>query len=310
MATTFDITNAVTTTAADAFIPQVWSMEIIAAYKTNVVMADHVTRINHVGKKGNIINIPSPSRGSAAAKSAATIVTLIAHTDSNVTVTLNQHYHYARLVEDITELQALVSLRQFFVKDAGYALAKSVDDVLHALAATWNGGTSYLGGYIGSDGTTAYNSATTGNGAAIADAGIRRTIQRMDDNDVPGRDRSLVIPPVSKNTLLGISRFTEQAFTGEAGGQNSLRNGYVGDVYGVSVFVSSNCVTLTAADTSTHYRAALMFQKEQIVLAEQKMPQVRSQDKLEALGTLIVADCVFGASTVRSTGAYALIVPA
>lgn len=312
MATTFDITNAVTTTVADAFIPQVWSMEIIAAYKTNVVMAGRVSRINHNGKKGNTINIPSPTRGSATAKSGATIVTLIAHTDTNVAVSLDKHYHYARLVEDITELQALVSLRQFFVKDAGYALAKAVDDQLLALAATWNSGTAYSGAYIGGDGSTAYSTTAntnTGNGTALSDAGIRRTIQRMDDNDVPGRDRSLLVPPVTKNTILSLARFTEQAFTGESGDSNSIRNGYIANLYGVEAFVSSNCVTITATDASTQYRVCLMFQKESIVLAEQMTPRVRSQDKLEALGTLIVADTIFGVKSLRSTGAFGLVVP-
>ena len=39
MATTFDGANAVTTTNADAFIPEIWSDEIVAAYKKNLVAA-------------------------------------------------------------------------------------------------------------------------------------------------------------------------------------------------------------------------------------------------------------------------------
>ena len=314
----FDSANAVDTTDAGDFIPEVWSLEILAAYRKNLVMADVVTILNHQGKKGDNINIPTPTRGAATAKSAATPVALIAFTDTNTQISLNQHAHYSRLVEDITELQALASLRGFFTRDAGYALAKFTDDVLHDLAATWNSGTAYSGAVIGSDGSTAYDSSASlgvGNGAALADAGIRRVIQTLDDSDVPATDRVLVVPPVSKNSLLAAvdgsnRRLISHGYTGEAGSSNSYRNGLVGDVYGVEVFVSSNCESIVAGDTSTPYRVALMFQKEAVVLAEQMRPRVRQQPKLEHLGTLIVADSIFGAKTVRAEGARAIIVPA
>lgn len=40
-------------TEADTFIPELWSDDIIAAYKKNLVMGGLVTKINHVGKKGD-----------------------------------------------------------------------------------------------------------------------------------------------------------------------------------------------------------------------------------------------------------------
>ena len=45
----------------------------------------------------------------------------------------------------------------------------------------------------------------------VTDAGIRRMLRTMDDNNVPQSDRALVIPPVEKESLLAIARFTEQA---------------------------------------------------------------------------------------------------
>ena len=66
--------------------------------------------------------------------------------------------------------------------------------------------------FIGSTGATVYNSSSS-NAAALGDAGIRRSIQRLDDNDVPMSDRFLIVPPTTRNTLMGLARFTEQAFT-------------------------------------------------------------------------------------------------
>ncbi len=84
--------------------------------------------------------------------------------------------------------------------------------------------------FIGSDGTTAYNS-TSSNAAALTDAAIRRTIQRLDDNDIPMDGRFFLIPPSSRNTLMGLARYTEQAFIGNG---DAIRNGEIGQLYGIS----------------------------------------------------------------------------
>jgi hypothetical protein len=309
MATSLVFSNSIDVTDADKFIPEVWSDEIIAAYKANLVLANLVTTLNHKGKKGDTVHIPKPTRGAASAKAANNVVTLITSTDSEVNISINKHYEYSYVIEDIVELQALASKRRFLMEDAGYALAKQVDSDVRDLAATWNSGTAYSGAVIGSDGTTAYSSTTTGNGAALTDAGIRAVIQYFDDGDVPGRDRVLVIPPVEKKRLLGVTRFTEQAFTGESGSGNSIRNGLVGNVYGVEVYVSSNIATITAGDASTQHRVCLAFQKSALVLCEQQGVRVQTQNKLEALGTLMVADRVYGVKTLREEGVRAIVVP-
>ena len=185
-------TNHVTTTTSATFIPEVWSDEIIAAYKKNLVAANLVKKMNFKGKKGDTVHIPAPTRGDASAKAASTQVTLIAATESEKTVSINQHWEYSRLIEDIVEAQALASLRQFYTDDAGYALAKKVDSVLVQLGRKANGGdgtAAYTGAYSGADGTTAY----TGTAGALTDAAIRRSIQRLDDNDETSKEKGTPI---------------------------------------------------------------------------------------------------------------------
>ena len=99
-------TNQVTTTTAATFIPEIWSDEIIAGYKKNLVLANLINKMNHSGKKGDTIHIPKPTRGSASAKAANTEVTLIAATESEVQVAINKHFEYSRLIEDIVDVQA------------------------------------------------------------------------------------------------------------------------------------------------------------------------------------------------------------
>jgi N4-gp56 family major capsid protein len=310
-------TNHVTKTTAATFIPAIWSDEIVAAYKKNLVAANLIKKMNFKGKKGDTIHIPSPTRGSASAKAASTQVTLIAATESEVQVLINKHYEYSRMIEDIVEAQALSSLRQFYTDDAGYALAKQVDTDLIRLGRISNSGVigtndyatsaTSTNAFIGSNGTTVYNS-TSSNAAALTDAAIRRTIQRLDDQDVPMDGRFFIVPPSSRNTLMGLARFTEQAFVGEQGGNNTIRNGEIGDVYGVKVYVSTNADT--AAGNSTTDRIALMGHKDAYVLVEQQGIRSQTQYKQEYLGTLFTADTLYGVAELRDYSTVALAVPA
>ena len=248
MATAFSPTNSVTVTTADKFIPDIWSDEIVASYKKNLVLANLVMKMNFKGKKGDTVHIPAPTRGSASAKAAETAVTLIAATESEVNVSINKHYEYSRLIEDIVEAQALNSLRNFYTSDAGYALAKQVDTDLVQLGRSTNGGAGTnayaTGAFIGGDGTTAYVAASN-NESALTDAAIRRTIQRLDDTDTPMDQRFFLIPPSSRNTLMGLARYTEQAFVG--GTNSTIRTGEIGNLYGIPVFVSSNTDTASGS---------------------------------------------------------------
>ncbi len=303
-------TAHVTTTTANTFIPEIWSDEIIAAYKKNLVAANLIKKMAFKGKKGDSVHIPSPTRGNASVKAAQTQVTLIAATETEVVVTIDKHYEYSRLIEDIVETQALSSLRQFYTDDAGYALARQLDTDLIQLGRGVNGGTgtaAYSGAFSGADGTTAYVAGTNTGFAALTDSAIRRSIQRLDDNDVPMDNRFLVIPPSTRNTMMGIARFTEQAFVGEVGGSNTIRNGEIGNVYGIPVFVTTNADT-TSGTTPT--RIALLGHKDFAVCVEQMGVRSQTQYKQEYLGTLFTADMLYGVKELRDGSAVALAVPA
>ena len=309
--------NHTTTTTAANYIPEIWSNEVIAAYKTNTVMRGLVTLVNHKGKKGDTIHIPNFTRGSANSKSASTIVTFNSATHGVTNITIGNHYEYSVLIEDIAAVQALSSLRQQYTDDAGYALGKQIDTDLHNQMEGLQGGTvdagTYASAVIGGDGSTAYDqtaNTNTGNGTVLTDAGIRKMIQTLDDVDVPLSNRAIIIPPVEKKNLLGLPRFTEQAFVGEAGGANSIRNGYVGEIYGIPVFVSSNCATETAADTSTLYRAGAILHKSALALVEQQGVRTQTQYKQEYLADLMTADTIYGVGELRNDAGIVFIVPA
>jgi len=300
--------NQVTTTIANNFIPELWSDEVIGAYKKNLVVANLVTKLSHKGKKGDTIHIPVPARGSASAKAANTQVTLSAATNTVISVSIDQHYEYSKLIEDIAEVQSLASMRKFYTDDAGYALATQVDTKLFSLGEGLQGGT--VGGsgaaawetaVIGSNGSTAYTGNST-NAADITDAGIRRMILTLDNADVPMDNRSLICPPIAANDMLGINRFTEQQFIGSG---DAIRTGKIGQIYGVDVFITSNAPTPAGTD-----RAGMLLHKDALVLAEQLGVRSQTQYKQEYLGDLFTSDTIYGVGELRNDAAVAFVVPA
>ncbi len=297
--------SVVTKANAGVFIPELWSDEIIAAYKQNLVMANLVSKMSFKGKKGDTLHIPKPTRGNAAVKAAATAVTIQADAETEIQVLVNKHYEYSRFIEDITETQALSSLRQFYTADAGYALARQVDTDLIQLGRNSQGGDgtiAYNKAVIASDGATLYTGA---NEAAITDAGIRKVIQTLDDADVPMDNRVLVLPPVARNVMMGLARFTEQAFVGDVGSGNTIRNGQIGNVYGVKVYVSTNCETATG-----DARIGMMFHKDAFVLAEQMGVRAQTQYKQDYLATLFTSDMLYGVKELRDEAAVAIAMAA
>lgn len=307
--------GAVNNTTAATFIPEIWSDEVRAQYEKSLVLANLVKKMGMTGKKGDTINIPAPVRGTATAKAAGTAVSIQSDTESNVAVLIDKHFEYSRLIEDITEVQALTSLRQFYTSDAGYALARQVDSDLHGLAVNlgdaagdYTNTNSY---YIdASTGLTQYAADTVTASDVFTDAGFRALIQKMDDADVPFDNRAFVIPPSLRNAIMGIDRYVSSDFVS---GQ-PVQNGKIGNLYGIDVYVSTNCATSEAAADNTantnDLKAALLIHKDTFVLAEQMGVRSQTQYKQEFLANLYTADQLYGVKVLRPESGFVLNVNA
>ena len=308
--------NHVTNTTAATFIPELWSDEIVAAYKSNLVLANLVNKMPMSGKKGDTLHIPKPTRGSASAKGAEAQVTLIAATESEVQVSVNKHYEYSRLIEDITDVQALASMRKFYTDDAGYALAKQVDDDLFALGkslgngdgSSWAHSNSF---YIdGANGIAAYAEDTVAITDVFTDLAFRELIKQLDDNDTPMENRFIVIPPSVRQTIMGIDRYNSSDFVDGRG----VMNGQIGTLYGIDVYVSSNCPVIETAAANTasavDTKGAIIGHKDAMVLAEQMGVRSQTQYKQEYLSNLFTSDTLYGTQVLRPESALVVAVPA
>ena len=319
--------SVVDKTAAAVFIPEIWSDEIIAAYEKTLKMAPLVKKMKMAGKKGDLIHVPKPFRGDVSPKLAETDVNIQANVEEEITIQVDRHFEYSRFIEDIVEVQALNSLRSFYTEDAGYALARRVDTDLINLATGWgSNGTKNLS--PGVDGAawvhdhSLYVPATPGAGAVAQayapdtvvaadqfnDDAFRYAIQLLDDADVPMGSRYFVIPPVLRNVIMGIDRYVSSDFTSTT----DIQTGKIGQLYGVDVYVSTNCPVIESAasnSTGIEVRGALLFHTDVNILAEQMAVRSQTQYKQERLSTLFTADTLYGVQVYRPESGIVIAVP-
>ena len=320
---TYPLANAIVDkTAAATFIPEIWSDEVIAAYQKNLKMSPLVKKISMTGKKGDTIHVPKPIRGAASAKSESTAVTIQANLESELQIAVDRHFEYSRFIEDIVETQALNSLRQFYTEDAGYQLALKVDtDLMNAATGFGDGTKTFAPANTGADwvasnsyyfnaaaGIAAYAVDTVTSGDNFTDLGFRQAIKLMDDADVPMENRALIVPPAARSTIMGIDRYVSSDFVGGRG----VESGLIGNLYGVDVYVSSNCPVIEVAAqnsaSSVDTRGCLFFHSDAIVHAEQMAVRSQTQYKQEYLSTLYTADTLYGVEVYRPEAGFVIAI--
>ena len=301
----YNATPQVTTTRAATFIPQIWSDEVIAEFEKSLVLAPLVKKVSMKGKKGDTIHVPKPTRGESSEKVAETSVSLIADTETELVINIDQHWEYSRMIEDITEAQALASIRRFYTSDAGYALAKKTDTILFDLGKKLGDGdgssfatsASVEPGASGAPTTTPWGGGVPSN--EFSDQTMRDALQILDDNDVPMSGRFFVIPPSLCNAIRGIERYNSADFVT---GQGTV-TGKIGNLYGVDIYVSTN-----VPEPVTGARAALLAHTDAYVLAEQVGVRSQTQYKQEFLSTLYTADRLFGVQCYRPESGVNVVV--
>jgi hypothetical protein len=135
----------------------------------------------------------------------------------------------------------------------------------------------------------------------FTDLALRGAIQQLDDNDTPMDGRFLVIPPSVRNTIMGIDRYQSSDFVDGRG----VQNGKIGQLYGIDVFVSTNCPVI-----ETGVKAGLLLHKDAFVFAEQMGVRSQTQYKQEFLATLYTADTLYGLKTLRPEAGMVIALPA
>ena len=272
--------SATTNTTDQHFIPEIWSEGIYKFFERKTIFRGLIEDYSAlVGAKGfgDVVHVPEISLASAADKSAGSDVSYDATATTETQLSLNKHKYIGKLFEDLTIIQSEADLVEKYTRMMGEALARQLD------ADIW----AELDGLNQSQALSADDTLT----AAVFES----VLATLGENDVPYMDGecAMVVNPTLFADILNPSAGIAQYFirndaVGE--GNRGLRSGMVGSLYGIDVYMSN---TVSTAGTSSTISGAV-FHKSAAVCAVQQEVRTQSEYSIDALGTKIVSDLVYG----------------
>jgi hypothetical protein len=184
------------------------------------------------------------------------------------TVLFDQRAYISWIVDSVDEYQANVDLQTEYVRRAGTAHARNIDDLILGLLDTH-------AGYV--------------QAAGIDKTKILNARKWLLKNQAMLADLVMVVTPDDEALLLDIAEFVRA----DAYGNSNIPNGVIGKIYGISVKVH------TKADLVKSF----IYSKEAVAFGLQKAPQYDEQKKIEyGTGAMLAAvDQLFGLKAMRLT---------
>ena len=269
----------VTGTTANVMRPNIWASETLKARESNLVLARLVRRYDRdVQSRGQTVEIPNLSNLTAYAKTANSQVTLDAPTETKTTITINQHWATAVLVEDFVEAQSAYDLAVEYRQKAGYSIAEKIDN------------------FIATDMVNNFTQTVGTYGTPFTYDNLLDANKTLDEAKAPMTERYFVVTPQGKRDLMDISEFTRSDFVGNDESSSPFRTGKIGEVLGIEVYMSQNLVVTAGTPVENN---SLLFQREAYALAMQREPRYEMQRKTEYLGDLIVCQALWGGKVLR-----------
>ena len=274
-------TEFIDNTTADVFIPEIWSSLAIVAREAQLVFAKLVDRKFEDGlTKGDKLNIPNISDLAARAKSINAAITYETVTETNTTITVDQHYYAAIAVESITKVQSDRDMLAAYAGKLGYALGLNVDDALASqVEADWSGQTV---GTLAAENT--YHD-------------YLRAIQYLDDANAPADNRYFVISPASEVGLLKMDTYINNDYTNihGTGRESALDKAYISSFLGVPVYKSTN---VDGTNSAGHDNT--LFQKEAQALIMQMTPSMHTMYDIDYFADKVAIEQLYGEQVMRS----------
>jgi hypothetical protein len=276
-------------TSIDAFVPEVWSKEIVYQVRNASIFASLVRRDydGTIENKGDKVNVPllEPLQTVDSLTEAKRQDPQI-----NKEITINRHKYFVFRVEDIARIQANPDMIAAYAAQGGRGFAMTIDKEM-----------SMFSEQIQHVGTPVKDKYRDPFYMPITDEIIKEAIQKLDNANVPETERYLIIPSEQKYTLLALNSFIPADRVNDP---YIVRCGFFGQIYGVNVYMSRNLLTVAPeekvsdyASSMVHYgyTACLMFHKEAFALCMQPEPRVQAAYDLDYLATSVVGDVLYGA---------------
>ena len=278
--------DASTTSSNQHFIPEIWSEGIYKFFERKSVLRGLIEDYSAVFSGagfGDVLHIPEISLISASDKTATEDVSYNAAATTETQLTVNKHKYVAKLFEDVLEIQGNVDMVAKYTKMMGEALARQVDADIYSELSNLE------------------ESLNLDTDDTLTVAEFESALATLGENDIPYMDGdvAMVVNPTLMADILNPSAGLASYFIrNDASGEGSgLRTGNVGSLYGVDVYMSNSFGT--GGDSNTISGA--IFHKSACAIAVQQDVRVQSEYSIDALGTKVVADLLYGVKRIDDT---------
>lgn len=268
-------------------IPEIWGDLVLEFLKSNLVMANLVTRRDmDVANGGDKVHFPVTAEASAVAYTDGKRLTdnLSANTDTEAYITIDKFYFSPIQIPWHTAAQVSYDIKAERMRAAGYAIAKQIDTDVAALADSLT--------------TTDINvPAATAQTGDLTVTHIIDAYTTLNNNDVPETDRCWVFHPSAYGELLKISGSYFISYDFRQG--RPLETGLIGQILGSPVYQSTNVDTASAGSPAETAYNNLYFHKQAFGLAMQVKPTVEIGRDLDTMGELGSVRAAYGVKVLR-----------
>jgi hypothetical protein len=262
------------TIADGVFSPDIWSKQVLRATESNLVLARSVNRgYEDDASVGKTVKVASIGNLAARAKTENTAITYETVAETAVTITLNLWSYAAVGIEDIVKVQSIIDTQNEYQRKLGYAIAKDIDTKL----------ATDLGGFSQTVGTL---------GTAASDANVLAAVKLLDDADVPQDDRFFVMSPAEKVAKLALDRWSNALYIGT--GDQPVRNGMLGDMYGLNLMVTTNLVKPAAGQANN-----AIFHRDALALVVQRTPKTHLFYDIDFFTWKLASEVIYGHQEMR-----------
>lgn len=262
---------------ASGWSQEVWAKEILIARRNKLTLAEHVDRRDQdVAKYGVTLNVARRSLQTANTIAPGAEIDTTITTESRVQIQLTTQAYHSFLVPDVMQMQSRDDLEQY-VEESAYAIARKVDSDLMTLA-TGAGITQQVG-------------STANTTTRLAKTFFTQANALLDVANAPEEDRYVAVEANGYKQILDIDDFVKF----DASGGKGIKNGKVGEVYGLMVIKTQQVSTVQA-----NVMQGLVWHKSGLILAMQKEETVKSDYILPRLSTQFAVYNVYGANIGRT----------
>jgi N4-gp56 family major capsid protein len=264
------------------FIPTIWSARLFQSIHTNLVYGALANR-NYEGEisaYGDTVKINGIGAVSVTSYNRNTDLEdpeILSDNTRTFQITESRAFHF--YIDDVDKAQINVQLMQEAMREAGYAMAKEVDDFVRQMYLD-----ALPANTIGNDTTPVAVSAAQAY-ELLVDLSVK-----LDESDTPADGRWVVVPAWFHGQLLKDDRFVKY---GTSSQDQRLVNGKVGAAAGFEIFKSNRVPNTGGA------KYKLIAGNSQVYTYAEQINQVEAYRPQKRFGDAVKGLHLFGGKTIR-----------